>query len=408
MINQITSRERLLRALNYEETDHIPLAFMIFSGLRKRINRKLGFFDPVKLIRDQLELGIDTFVDLRFFTKENYEVGHSDAPGFPVSFEPSVQTHTWTELVDGERYPLLHKSYLTPEGELAVSAKISDDWPYGSLKNGDLTLPFMDDYLAPRCSKYLIEKKEDLKALTHLLKPPRIRELEVCRNDWKRGKRLAEKHNLLLAGGWGVGADALAWFCGLQNAVILSLEEPDFFAELLEIINQWNRSRMEAYLDFGVDLFIRRAWYEGTDFWSPELYRKYFFPIIREEVQLAHEAGAKYGYILTSGSMLLQDQLLELGIDVLIGADPVQGKGTDLTLMKNHLDGKMCIWGGINGFVTVETGTEEQIEQAVRNAIEKLGPDGLILSPVDNVSDPSDGVWKNVLCLIKAWKKYRN
>jgi hypothetical protein len=142
---------------------------------------------------------------------------------------------------------------------------------------------------------------------------------------------------------------------------------------------------MQAFLDYGVDLFIRRAWYEGTDFWSPGLYRKLFFPVVREEVRMAHEAGAKYGYILTSGSMPLLDMLIELDVDVLIGPDPVQGKGTDLKRMAEQVHGKMCTWGGVNGFLTVERGTQADIDAAVREAIASLGPEGFILSPVDNV-----------------------
>jgi hypothetical protein len=105
--------------------------------------------------------------------------------------------------------------------------------------------------------------------------------------------------------------------------------------------------------------------------------------------------------------MPLHGLLTELGIDVLIGADPVQGKGTDLPRMKSQLKGKTCIWGGVNGFVTVEEGTETEIEEAVKNAMETLGPDGFILSPVDNIRDPSDRVWRKTMKLIEAWRKYR-
>ena len=61
-----------------------------------------------------------------------------------------------------------------------------------------------------------------------------------------------------------------------------------------------------------------------------------------------------------------------------------------------------------NGFITVEKGTKQDIDTAVCKATETLGPEGLILSPVDNVRDPPDEVWKNVLTLIKLWKKYRD
>ncbi len=407
MSSIMSSRERLLAALNCEKPDHIPLSFMIFSALKERIREELGIFDPVEYIETQQVLGLDTFVDLRHFTPENKKIGHSDVPGFPVRFDRRVIAREWKEDQVGGRYRLLQKSYQTPDGDLQVSVNQTEDWPYLDTLEGNAQVPFMDDFLAPRCRKYLIEKRQDLKALQHLLIPPVKEDLKTCREAWELGKILAEEKDLLLVGGWGVGSDALAWFCGLENAVVMALVEPDFFQELLQMIDQWNRSRMEVYLDYGIDLFVRRAWYEGTDFWSPDLFKKFFKPIIQKEVKMAHEAGAKYGYILTSGSMPLHDTLVDLGIDVLIGADPVQGKGTDLRRMKTQLKGKMCIWGGVNGFVTVEEGTEEQIEQAVQHAMQTLGPDGFILSPVDNVRDPSDQVWEKAVKLIQAWENYR-
>ena len=147
----------------------------------------------------------------------------------------------------------------------------------------------MDDYLTPRCVRHLISSRNDLSALRHLLTPPTRADLAACRESWQKGKALADQHGLLLSGGWGVGGDALAWFCGLQQAVMMAMDEPEFLEELLGMVAAWNRERMEAFLDFGVDLFIRRAWYEGTDFWSPALFRQLFYPVIREEVALAHE-----------------------------------------------------------------------------------------------------------------------
>jgi hypothetical protein len=405
MNESFSSRDRLLAAMNYEKPDHVPLAFMIFTALKKRLKLKHNIFDPLELIKVQLDLGLDAFVDLRTFSPENKKIGHSDASGFPLHFDDQVTTHEWAEIADGNHNPILHKRYETPAGELSVIVNQTSDWPYGNATQGKFHVPFMDDYLAPRSRKYLISNGSELDSVRFLLKSPSNSEIRQCREAWDRGKTFAEKSNLLLAGGWGVGGDALAWFCGLQNAVIMALEQPDLLMEILQLIHKWNMQRMQVYLDYGIDIFIRRAWYEGTDFWSPELFQHFFAPIIREEVRLAHEAGSKYGYILTSGSAPLHPVLIDLGIDVLIGVDPVQGKGTDLTQMKKDLDRKICTWGGVNGFITVETGTPDDIEKAIQSAIELLGPDGFILSPVDNVRDPSDLVWENVTTFIKAWKK---
>jgi len=122
---------------------------------------------------------------------------------------------------------------------------------------------------------------------------------------------------------------------------------------------------------------------------------------------MVHGAGAKYGYVLTSGSAPLHDVLVDLGIDVLIGPDPLQGKGTDLARMGAELKGKVSTWGGVNAFVTVEQGTKDEIDAEVRHAIDSLGPEGFILSPVDNIRDTSEEVWARTLALIEAWKELR-
>lgn len=406
MGSTLSPRDRLLAAIRYQDIDHIPLSFMIFTALKERLRRKHGRFDPLELVQAQLELGLDAMVDLRTFAPENKKIGHADAPGFPVHFSDSVKVKEWAEMKEDNMSPVLYKKYETPAGELNVIVNQTDDWPYGNAVSGDVHVPFMDDYLAPRSRKYLVDERSCLKALAFLLQDPNPKEISECHTAWDRGKKFAKKHNLLLAGGWGVGGDALAWFCGLQNAVIMALIDPDLLSDILMLIHEWNKERMKVYLDYGIDLFIRRAWYEGTDFWSPDLFRKFFAPIIREEVNMAHDAGVMYGYILTSGSAPLHNTFKDIGIDVLIGVDPVQGKGTDLRNFKTDLHRKVCTWGGVNGFITIEGGDQKSIDKAVMEAVDILGPEGFILSPVDNVRDSSDEVWEKVLIFINAWKKY--
>jgi len=65
----------------------------------------------------------------------------------------------------------------------------------------------------------------------------------------------------------------------------------------------------------------------------------------------------------------------------------------------------MCVWGGVNGFITIERGTEEEVRSAVRDAIEALAPTGFILSPVDNVRADDETTWRNVATFIDAWKQ---
>jgi uroporphyrinogen-III decarboxylase len=95
---------------------------------------------------------------------------------------------------------------------------------------------------------------------------------------------------------------------------------------------------------------------------------------------------------------------LEAGIDVLIGVDPVQGTQTDMPLMKERIGDRVCLWGGVSGAVTVEMGTEAQVREAVRHAVETLGPTSFVLSPVDNITIDARRTWQNIDVFIDEWR----
>lgn len=114
------------------------------------------------------------------------------------------------------------------------------------------------------------------------------------------------------------------------------------------------------------------------------------------------------GYIMTSGVKPLLDDLLNSGIGVLIGVDLVQGRGTDLKVLKEKVGGRICLWGGVSEFLTIERGIKKEVENALSKAISILGPEGFILSLVDNIVDTSDATWNNVKVMIYTWKRLRS
>jgi uroporphyrinogen-III decarboxylase len=99
------------------------------------------------------------------------------------------------------------------------------------------------------------------------------------------------------------------------------------------------------------------------------------------------------------------DDYLAAGIDVLIGIDPIQGTHTDMALLKAKLGRRVCLWGGVSGAITVEQGTEQEVRAAVGQAIGALGPTGLILSPVDNITVDTPRTWHNINILVDEWQR---
>lgn len=393
MTEELTSRERMLRTLDREDVDHLPCCFMSFTALRKRHGE-----DMAELAKAELAMGLDA---MRFIpgAPRAERLDHPDLRGLPVRLHPDVNVREWRERSDGGS-GRLHKEYITPGGVLSTAVELSDDWPHGE------HIPLVDDYQIPRMVKPLITDPTDLHALASMLMPPQPQDIAAYQREASEAHTFAEANGVLLAGGWGVGMDMANWLCGMQELMFMTMENPQFATDLLEFIHQWNLQRMEVVLSGPVDLFIRRAWYEGCDFVTPDYFRKAVLPRLKAEVDVAHEHGAKFGYICSSGTKPMLDAYLEAGFDVLIGVDPVQGTYTDMPLMKAKVGSRICLWGGVSGAVTVETGSEADVRTAVQEAIATLGPDGFILSPIDNLTVDAPLTWRNVDVFIDEWRRH--
>jgi len=198
------------------------------------------------------------------------------------------------------------------------------------------------------------------------------------------------------------------WLCGLENLVMMTADRPGLVQALLDIIGEWSLARMRVVCEAGVDLYIRRGWYETADFWSPRSYRRFLLPWIQREAELAHGYGVRFGYNLTAGALPMLENILESGVDVLIGCDPLQHGSKPLETMRDRLGGRVCMWGGVNGAITVEEGIEEEVSKAVRDALEIMhGINGFILSPVDNITEITPRAWRNIDVMIEAWQQFR-
>lgn len=385
----LTSRQRMLAALSCQQPDHTPCAFMLFKGLHARSRSYLEF------LQAQLDLGLDTFVQLPPRPPQ-VRNDHYNLHGLPVHYDPQVRVREWKENLPGVEQLILVKEYQTPAGTLRAEVRQTRDWPYGD------HLPLFDDYIEPRSRKFLVESDRDLEPLRYLLVPPTEEEIQQFRADSLPYLEFAQQKGLLVAGGWGVGADMIGWLSGLTNMIKLTRRQPEFIHSLLNLIAGWNHARMQVVLSSGVDLYIKRAWYENCDFWTPTTWKEFIQPILAQDASLAHQHGAKFGYILTSSAMHLIEPIIEAGVDVLIGVDPLEydlGRITELSARK------LCLWGGVNGHLTVERGNPDQVRQEVQTSLEILGKQPcFILSPVDNIRELSPTIDINIRALIETWQ----
>lgn len=402
----MTSKERMLAAIACEPVDYTPCSFMIFFNMYGRTG------SITELVERQVAMGLDAYA----------HVGHLDS-----ALHPDAKCTEWVENREGCQ--VFCRRIDTPKGPLTARYRQCEGWPRNDY------FPFFNDWLVTRAEEVLVKPEQDLEKLPYIFGPFRDEDIRKLKTSASEARAVADKHQLLLVGGWkgsktfgpvqggtsgaepvqysdaGVmGCDAMAWLSGYEAIMILSLTRPDIIREYARIIHEWNLKQIEIYLDVAdPDMIWRRAWYETTEFWTPEAYRSIIAPFLAREVELVHQAGKKFGYIMTSAFLPLLDDILASGVDVLIGFDPKEGKGPDPCVVKRAFaQKKRSIWGGVSGAITVEQGTPKETELAVIEALQTLGSGGgFILSPVDNVREDTEGAWHNTKVFIDTWKRYR-
>jgi hypothetical protein len=376
MKTTMTSRERLMAAIRLEEPDHVPL-WCLWSYDRDPFNRT----DDRARIDATLSLGMDDTLWL-----------HA-----PWRISPNVKVSAWSEPVPGEDYGLMHKRYDTPAGEVSHTLRTSEylDNPADVGIIGDLNIS--------HSTKFLIEGRHDLEPLRYLLSDPDADQLAAFREQAEAYRRFARERQVLLEGAYVSLGDTVVWLAGVENLIFAFQDDPGFVEELLQIIWRWHIRQIEILLDEKVDIILHRAWYELPDFWGVEPYRRFLKPLLKKEVQMVHEAGAVFSYIMTKGIMPLLNDFIDIGVDVLWGPDPVQGEA-NLPVLRDTLKGRMCIWGGMNAIVTLGEGTPGDVERAVEEAIRVLAPGGgFVLFPVDQIIAGTP--WTNMEAMLSRWRE---
>ncbi|MGQ9513893.1 MAG: uroporphyrinogen decarboxylase family protein [Thermoproteota archaeon] len=385
-----SSKERLLKAINMEEPDHVPLLLRFFER-QHLIDKAEKWSDQFSRVDKLLSVGLDDVVSITA----------------PLKYSQEVRSRHWKEIDPRERYTLIVKEYETPKGKLRQIARQTPDRPWGNEIN------IFDDYNVPRArtKKYLVESASDLDALSCLFDECSREERLDFLTYSRKVIDFARSCGILVEGDGPMLGDAAIWLCGVEKVVLSEIKDPAFLHRLLDIIHGWDMARVRLLLEAGVDIVFHRGWYESAMFWSPKAYRTYLAPRIKEEADEVHRAGSKFGYIATRDTMPLLKIYEEVGVDLLFGPDPVEGN-CDLQKVKKEVGEQICLWGGINSSVTLEMGSKEQIEDSVAEAFRTLAPGGgFILGLVDAVFGETPGTVEtpasSLAFVIECWRKLR-
>ncbi len=355
----MTSRERLLAAINLAEPDRVPICFRNVAPLEHLWSNA---FERVTALA---ALGVDDKLHV----------------GLAWAFDPEVRVRQWQE--SDERGEILCKEIETPVGRLRFKSRLTDDW-------APADLPLVSDHHWSRGTEFMVKAEEDLDRLAYLLRPVTGDRLAAFGERMDGVMRFA-RGEVLVEGVIESASNVAFSLLGPERFLTGATLEPALVGRLLQMLDGWIEGRLQILLEAGVDTVYHTACYETTALWSPRQFRELFAEGLARKAELCHQAGAKLHIYMDTGFVPLLDDFLEIGADILSTVDPVMGGLGETTLadVKARIGHRICLWGGVNSPHTIERGTKADVRRAVREALEALGPGGgFVLSTADSVWDP--------------------
>lgn len=410
----MTTRERIFAAWNGSPSDHIPLTTWCFGlpvppHLRWSKDGKERKFwyskrmehlhtlpyawdldDDFKRVLAWQSLGVDDILEVSVPWSMNPEVSWNDTTIAATAQEP---------------YPVLVREYTTPAGKLRQAVRYTqEDQGEGWVLQPDYA-PLIEDFNIPRAVEHAVSSPADIPKLRHLFRPPDEQARAWFAERMQQVREFAENHHIPVQAWSAFGMDAAVWLSGTENAILMAMDEPEAFGELMKLIAETDLARTElAASTPGVDLVIERGWYSSTDFWSPKLFDRFVYPHLVTLAAAAHKYGKKFGYVMTTGVERLGPRLADAGVDVLYFVDPIQDTIT-LEKARELLGERMTLVGGTNA-LSLASKDRTRIEYEIKQAIDVLGPTNrFILHPVDAVFP--DTPWEGIEQMIEIWQTYR-
>jgi len=378
----MNSRQRVLRAINHQEPDRVPIDLNgtrvsgIAAAAYHRLKQRLGIrtptrvFDLYQMLAEVEQPILDRFgVDV---------VGlYRPAVVFGIRNE---RWKPWT-MFDGTpvEVPGGFSPEVEPNGDLLL--RHPDGGPMARMPKGGFYFDRVDKYPG---AAHADPEKLDLPLLSaHECDHLHAQAEALWQNTDKAVVcQMGPPYELFF--GLGTG-DFQAWMVTLAT-------EPEYVAALNErLVEAWleNLRRLASavgdrvqILQFNDDLGTQDA-----PFLSPRMFRELIMPWYKRGLDWVHQNTRMKVFMHNDGAIAkLIPSLIEMGVDIL---NPVQttAKGMDPRELKQEFGDRLVFWGGsCDCQHTLAFGTPEQVAAEVEENVKILSPGGgYVLAAVHNI-----------------------
>lgn len=190
----------------------------------------------------------------------------------------------------------------------------------------------------------------------------------------------------------------------MQTSLIDYVENPGFVHDLARLTTDYDKAVIDMIAKTGADVITMPGDLAGeyTTIMSPKHYREYIKPYHKELIDYIHQKGLKVIKHTDGNIWPILDDFMEIGFD---GIHPIQPQCMDIKEVKEHVSGKLCVLGNIDCRDLLVSGTEEEVEQTVQETIQKASPGGGYILSSSNSIHPGCQP-ENYIAMVKAAHKY--
>lgn len=182
------------------------------------------------------------------------------------------------------------------------------------------------------------------------------------------------------------------------------IKNPGFVKDLAQVVTDYILEVVDMAADNGADIIAIDGdlAFNQTTLMSPAQYEEFIFPYQQQITEHAHRRG-KLIFKHSDGNMSpIMDGIADAGFD---GFHPVQPQCMDIGEVKAKYGDRLCILGNIDCTYLLPFGSEEEVEESVRETIRVAAPGGGYIISSSNSIHPGCKP-ENYIAMVKAARKY--
>jgi uroporphyrinogen decarboxylase len=367
----MTSRQRLLAALDRRKTDRLPVTthhiMPYFLGKYMGGISIQEFFesfgmDPIKWL---IPVKPDESRGERF-------VPGQAAPGFLQIAK--IESDAWR--ISSERLP--HPEFATTRHTITTP-------------KGELTTVIQGNDYTEWVSEHLLKEKKDIELIAEFMTKP-LCDVEAVNREAEAYEERGLVRSFMLPFDFFGQPGCWQDFCcirGTEKAIMDSFDDPAWVHETLSILRDRKLAYIRSMAGARYDLVELGGGDASTTVISPSIFREFVAPYDAALIAAAREVGIRIVYHTCGGMMPILEDIAAMGPAAMeTFTPPEMGADVDLREAKRRIGGKVCMIGGFNQAHYFKDCPAARTREYVRRCFEAAGEGGgYILAPSDHFFD---------------------